>query len=437
MSSDSSEVSTSNFEDIDILYEFGRRPQRLPDYLAEHEAMAVLVSEMAENPRNMLQKLVETAQRLCNADSAGISLLEGDHFRWEALSGQLAIFHSATMARDASPCGICINRNTPQLMHLPIRYFPSIPKEPATIELLLIPFHDHGKPVGTVWVVAHSENRKFDREDERIVLFLAQFASAGWQLVKTSEEALESNRKKDEFIAVLSHELRNPISAIEMGLYLLANASLDENFQKTVARLDRQTKRIGRVVNDIGDLSRLVHRKILIVRTDVDLQILLQEVLEEWRELLKAANLTLLAQLPEAPVIVVSDRIRLTQVFDNLLSNAAKFTEGGGTISLTLEGHDDKSVIVRITDTGRGFDAAASETIFQPFAQSGHSGVREPGLGLGLAISRQLIELLGGSITAQSDGLGRGATFTLTLPRDRFKALGQSRQELERRRQED
>ena len=82
MSSDSSEAPTSNFEDIDILYEFGRRSQRLPEYRAEHEAMAVLVAEMAENPRNMLQQLVETAQRLCNADSAGISLLEGERFRW-------------------------------------------------------------------------------------------------------------------------------------------------------------------------------------------------------------------------------------------------------------------------------------------------------------------------------------------------------------------
>jgi signal transduction histidine kinase len=308
-------------------------------------------------------------------------------------------------------------------MRLPIRYFPSIPKEPATVELLLIPFHDHGKPIGTVWIVAHSDNRKFDREDERIVLFLAQFASAGWQLVKASEEAVESNRKKDEFIAVLSHELRNPISAMEMGLYALANASLDENLQKTVARLDRQTKRIGRVVNDIADLSRLVHRKVLIVRSDIDLRIIVLEVLEEWRERLKAASLTLLVQLPDAPVIIISDRIRLTQVFHNLLSNATKFTDSGRTISLKLDG-DHKNVSVQISDTGRGFETGTSEAIFQPFAQFGESGVREHGLELGLAISRQLIELLGGSITAQSDGLGREAMFTLTLPQGSVQGVG-------------
>jgi len=308
-------------------------------------------------------------------------------------------------------------------MRLPIRYFPSTPKEPAVVELLLIPFHDHGKPVGTVWIVAHSENRKFDREDERIVLFLAQFASAGWQLIKASEEAFESNRRKDEFVAVLSHELRNPISAMEMGLYALASAPLDENLQKTVARLDRQTKRIGRVVNDIADLSRLVHRKILIVRTNIDLRTIVLEVLEEWRERLKASNLTLFTQVPDAPMIVISDRIRLTQVFDNLLSNATKFTDSGGMISLKLDG-DHKNVIVQISDTGRGFEAAASEAIFQPFAQSGQSGVREHGLGLGLAISRQLIELLGGGITAQSAGLGRGAMFTLTLPRGSVQGVG-------------
>src|SRR5580698_1861791 len=257
-----SDISNASFEDIDILPEFATRPQRLPDYRAEHYAMTVLATEMAENPRNMLQKLVDTARELCNADSAGISLLEGDRFRWEALSGALAIFPSATMPRDASPCGVCIDRNAPQLMHMPIRHFPSIPTEPRTVELLLIPFQDHGKPVGTIWIVAHSDERKFDREDERIVRSLAQFASAGWQLVKASEAAVESNRRKDEFIAVLSHELRNPISSMQLGLYTLAHMPLDEaKLQKSIARLERQTKTIARIVSDIGELSKLVHRK--------------------------------------------------------------------------------------------------------------------------------------------------------------------------------
>jgi len=408
---------TVTLEEIDILSEFATRPQRLPDYRSEHEAMATLAMEMASNPRNMLQKLVETARELCKADSAGISLLTGDHFQWQALSGALASFPSATMPRDASPCGECINRNAPQLMHMPIRHFPLIPMEPRIVELLLIPFHDHGKPVGTIWIVAHNEERKFDREDERIVRSLAQFASAGWQLVKASEAAIESNRKKDEFIAVLSHELRNPISSMQMGLYTLAHMPLDEaKLQKSIARLERQTKTMARIVGDIGELSQLVHRKVSIERAQIDLRILLQEVLEEWRERLEESKLVVLAEMPDAPVVVLSDRIRLTQIFDNLLSNAIKFTDGGGMLLLNLEA-DDKSAVVQISDTGRGFDAGSIEDIFEPFVQTRTSGTSERGgLGLGLAISRQIVGLLGGTITAHSEGPGRGAAFTLVLP---------------------
>src|SRR5271163_4288945 len=162
-------------KDIDIRSALVARTQRPPNYETEHRALQVLTAELAENPRNMLQKLVETARDLCHAGSAGISLLEGDRFRWEALSGALAPFHSTTMPRDASPCGACIDQNTSQLMYMPIRHFPAVPVEPRIVELLLIPFHDHGKPIGTVWIVAHDDERQFDGEDERIIRILAKF----------------------------------------------------------------------------------------------------------------------------------------------------------------------------------------------------------------------------------------------------------------------
>ena len=142
---------------------------------------------MTANPRNMLQKLVETAIDLCRADTAGISILEGDVFRWEALAGVFASYRGSMMPRDASPCGVCIDQNATQLMHLPDRCFPALLTEPRFVEAMLIPFHDHGKPVGTVWIVANNHKRKFDREDERVMCTLAQFASAGWQLWRAYE----------------------------------------------------------------------------------------------------------------------------------------------------------------------------------------------------------------------------------------------------------
>lgn len=187
---------------------------------------------------------------------------------------------NSTMPRGASPCGVCIDRNATQLMSLPDRCFPALRAEPRFIEVLLIPFHDHAKPVGTIWLVAHSYERKFDREDERIVRSLAQFASAGWQLLKTSEAAVESNRNKDEFIAVLSHELRNPVRSIRLIVDTPARGPLDEaRLQACVERLDRQTKSIMRIVDDIRDFSRLAHRKVSIEREQIDLGMLFREVL--------------------------------------------------------------------------------------------------------------------------------------------------------------
>ena len=121
---------TATFEEVDIRSELSARPQRTPDYAAEHRAIKVLAGEMTVNPRNMLQKLVETAIDLCRADTAGISVLEGDALRWEAMAGVFASYRGSMMPRDASPCGVCIDQNATQLMHLPDRCFPALVTDP-------------------------------------------------------------------------------------------------------------------------------------------------------------------------------------------------------------------------------------------------------------------------------------------------------------------
>jgi two-component system, cell cycle sensor histidine kinase and response regulator CckA len=161
--------------------ELSRRPSRAPDYQAEAQALNVLAETLAHSPRNLLQRLVEIAQQLCRADSAGISLLE-EHdgqqvFRWEALAGILKSHVNGTMPRHASPCGTTIDRDATELMYLPDRFFPALKVEPPVVEALLVPFHIEGQPIGTVWVVAHTDQRRFDKEDERIVKTLANFAA--------------------------------------------------------------------------------------------------------------------------------------------------------------------------------------------------------------------------------------------------------------------
>ena len=132
---------------VDIRSELARRPHRASRMADEHRAFAALAADMALNPRNMLQKLVEVAVELCDADTAGISLLEGDVFRWEAVAGVFAAARGGTMPRDQSPCGVCIDRDATQLMHLADRCFPALLAEPRFVEALLIPFHVNGKPV--------------------------------------------------------------------------------------------------------------------------------------------------------------------------------------------------------------------------------------------------------------------------------------------------
>ena len=192
-----------------------RRHSRSPDYAAESNALKALAKTMADSPQAILQKLVEIALELCRADTAGISLLENHNgeelFRWEALAGVLRDHVNGTMPRKASPCGTTIDRNATQLMYLPERFFPALKIKPPIVEALLIPFAVEKKPVGTVWVVAHDNERKFDQEDERIIRTLAEFAAAAWQLWqarRTAESATTSARELTKDLVATNRALQ-------------------------------------------------------------------------------------------------------------------------------------------------------------------------------------------------------------------------------------
>ena len=156
-------------EEVVINSELLNRPSKAPNYEAENQALMVLAQTLANAPDMILQRLAETALELCRADTAGISLLDekdgAEVFRWEALAGVFSDRRNSTMPRDASPCGITIDRNATQLMYMPERIFPALKSEPPIVEVLLIPFHVGHRPIGAVWVAAHDERRKFDRED--------------------------------------------------------------------------------------------------------------------------------------------------------------------------------------------------------------------------------------------------------------------------------
>lgn len=187
--------------DVDIKGELRSRGFRQPDYEAEHRALLQLAAAMAEHPSDVLQKLIDITCEVCRAHTAGLSLLETHNgkelFRWEAVAGRYADCRNNTMPRNASPCGTTVDRNATQLMYMAERVFPALKADPPVVEALLVPFSLNGKTVGTIWVVAHDESRKFDAEDERIVMTLAKFASAAWQMW-TARNASEAARRELE-----------------------------------------------------------------------------------------------------------------------------------------------------------------------------------------------------------------------------------------------
>jgi PAS domain S-box-containing protein len=237
------------------------------------------------------------------------------------------------------------------------------------------------------------------------------------EALRHSEEALKhADRRKDEFLATLAHELRNPLAPIRTGLYVLKMAPDSALAAETREMMDRQLSHMVRLIDDLLDVSRITSNKVTLRKERVSLRTIVETAVEASRPLIEAAGHALTLSLPEETVWLTADPTRLAQVLGNLLMNAAKYTPEKGCIELaaTCEGQD---VIVRVTDTGLGIPAGMLAKVFEMFAQVNRTLDRsQGGLGIGLALVKRLVELHGGTITAESPGLGKGSTFTIRLP---------------------
>ena len=231
------------------------------------------------------------------------------------------------------------------------------------------------------------------------------------------QELTESDQRKDEFLATLAHELRNPLAPLRNGLEIIRLASGNLAALEPVRRMmERQLHHMVRLVDDLIDVSRISRGKVELRRHRMDVTLALTSAIETSRPLIEQAGHELSVTTPGAPLMVDADATRLGQVFSNLLNNAAKFTPPGGRIQLTAERHDTKAV-VRVQDNGAGIPAEMLGKVFDLFTQVGRSEERtQGGLGIGLAIARRMVEMHGGCIEAQSDGPGRGSTFEVRLP---------------------
>ena len=233
---------------------------------------------------------------------------------------------------------------------------------------------------------------------------------------RTEAELRESDRRKSEFLAVLAHELRNPLAPLCNGLELIRLGNPDLAADRTHAMMERQLGHLVRLVDDLLDLSRITKGKIELRRDTLDLAAAVGDAVESSRPGIEAAGHQLTVELPPVPVLVNGDRTRLAQVFSNLLNNSARYTERGGRIRIALERHGNDAVVT-VADTGVGIPVDALPRIFDMFTQADRPLERAlGGLGIGLSLVKGLVELHGGSVTARSDGAGKGSEFSVRLP---------------------
>jgi PAS domain S-box-containing protein len=234
---------------------------------------------------------------------------------------------------------------------------------------------------------------------------------------RTEDELREADRKKDEFLATLAHELRNPLAPIRNAVQILkVKGPRHPELEWARDVLDRQAQLMARLLEDLLDVSRISRNRLELRRERVELVAVIEAALETSRPLIEAGHHEITVTLPAAPIHLDADPVRLAQVLANLLNNAAKYTERGGRIQLTAE-RQGSDVVVSVTDSGIGITADMVPRIFEIFSQANPALVRsQGGLGIGLSLAKGLVELHGGTIEAHSDGPGRGSEFVVRLP---------------------
>lgn len=239
------------------------------------------------------------------------------------------------------------------------------------------------------------------------------------ELRQRARELAEANQRKDQFLAVLAHELRNPLAPVVNGLHLLRLANGDpQTREKARDIMERQVRHLTRLVDDLLDVSRITRGKVELRREVLDLAPLIRAAAEDRRATLAQAGVQLSLEIPETPLWVVGDATRLTQVLNNLLDNAAKFKDGGDqvTVRLAVDTKECQAVLL-VEDNGVGIESELLPRLFDTFAQADRSLDRpRGGLGLGLALVKGLIDLHGGKVRAASRGPGQGAEFSIRLP---------------------
>lgn len=280
---------------------------------------------------------------------------------------------------------------------------------------LMVPIPTSLGTYATLSLSTTKSRRRFDRADLELAREIASRTGLAIDNARLLREAREADRAKDEFLAMLAHELRNPLATIMTGLELVVElGGLPSAVQRTFGSVERQTTKLARLVDDLLDVSRITRGKIELRPEGCLLHLLIGRAVDAVRPLIDSRRHTLAVDVPEG-IALLADPVRMEQVFANLLNNAAKYTEPGGRLRIEAR-PEGETVAIVVSDDGIGIDADVLPHVFQPFRQ-GMVGLDRSygGLGLGLTLVERLVSMHEGSVRATSDGPGRGSTFTVRL----------------------
>jgi PAS domain S-box-containing protein len=282
---------------------------------------------------------------------------------------------------------------------------------------LCVPMRSKDRILGAIAFATSESGRAFTEFDLEVAEELARRAAIALENARLVRELKEADRRKDEFLAVLAHELRNPLAPVRNAIEILRSLPPPSpQLQWTHDVIDRQVRQLSRLVDDLLDVSRITSGKIELRKERVDLADAVRIALESSRPVIERGGHELTVRVTPEPVWLDADLARLAQVLSNLLNNAAKYTRPGGHIWVTAERRDGEA-LVSVRDNGLGIEPAMLARIFDMFTQAGSAGAHsQGGLGIGLTLVRRLVELHGGRVEARSEGIGRGSEFVVHLP---------------------
>jgi PAS domain S-box-containing protein len=393
-------------------------------------AQAALTIHSADSLDSALRVVAEEARRILDAHQAVVSLSVWDGSAQAINAVSLSEKYARWRGYDILPggegiCSLACQSNRPlRLTQAEVEDHPAwrnfsgeADRRPPLRGLLAAPLVSRaGKNLGLVQL-SDKEHGEFSENDEAVLVQLAHIASVAIENARLYTELRDQDRRKDEFLALLAHELRNPLAPLRSGLEVIRLADGERQVVgKARGMMERQLAHMVRLIDDLLDIARINRNKLELRRSKVLLANVVTSAVETTRPMIDAAAHELTVSIPPHPVYLDADLTRLAQVVANLLSNSAKYTRRGGHIWLGAEVLPNE-VQISVRDDGVGIPAEYLETIFDMFAQvdrnmEGSNG----GLGIGLALVRGLVQMHGGTVKAESPGPGKGSTFTVRLP---------------------